>query len=108
MIRKLFIATVAIIAAICASAQNRLAKGDINLIVASDLGRNGYYEQKKVAETMGEVADHIGPEAVLALGDTHHYEGVQKCIRPSLDDQLRADLFSSRAYGRMVSDMRQS
>lgn len=82
MIRKLFIATVAIIAAICASAQNRLAKGDINLIVASDLGRNGYYEQKKVAETMGEVADNIGPEAVLALGDTHHYEGVQSVSDP--------------------------
>lgn len=82
MIRKLFIATVAIIAAICASAQNRLAKGDINLIVASDLGRNGYYEQKKVAETMGEVADHIGSEAVLALGDTHHYEGVQSVSDP--------------------------
>lgn len=82
MIRRLFIAL-----AVAATVQHSLAgdiipKGDINLIVASDLGRNGYYEQKPVAATMGEVADQIGPEAVLALGDTHHYEGVQSVTDP--------------------------
>ena len=82
MIRRLFIAL-----AVAATVQHSLAgdiipKGDINLIVASDLGRNGYYEQKPVAATMGEVADQVGPEAVLALGDTHHYEGVQSVTDP--------------------------
>ena len=82
MIHRLFIAL-----AVAATVQHTLAgdiipKGDINLIVASDLGRNGYYEQKPVAATMGEVADQVGPEAVLALGDTHHYEGVQSVTDP--------------------------
>ena len=31
---------------------------------------------------MGEVADRIGPEAVLSLGDTHHYGGVQSVSDP--------------------------
>lgn len=81
MIRKLLLSLLGA-AAMCASAQNVPAKGDINLIVASDLGRNGYYHQKKVADTMGEVADRIGPEAVLSLGDTHHYGGVQSVSDP--------------------------
>ena len=80
MIRKLFITAVAVasvmLSSLTAWAQNEIPKGDINLIVASDLGRNGYYDQKKVAATMGDVAEQIGPDAVLALGDTHHYEGV--------------------------------
>lgn len=65
-----------------ASARDEISKGDINLIVASDLGRNGYYDQKAVAETMGEVADEVGPDAILSLGDTHHYGGVQSINDP--------------------------
>lgn len=57
-------------------------KAPINLIVANDLGRNGYYEQKPMAELMGEMAETIGPEAVLALGDVHHYMGVQSIYDP--------------------------
>lgn len=83
MIRKLIFVLTALVSVIGASAQNEISKGDINLIVASDLGRNGYYDQKTVAATMGETADHVGPDAVLSLGDTHHYEGVQ-----SVDDPL--------------------
>ena len=30
--------------------------GDVVLYMANDLGRNGYYEQKPVAELMGRVA----------------------------------------------------
>lgn len=81
MIRKLLLSLIGA-ASMCVSAQEIPAKGDINLIVASDLGRNGYYHQKKVAATMGEVADRIGPEAVLSLGDTHHYGGVQSVTDP--------------------------
>ena len=58
-------------------------EGKINLMVVSDAGRNGYYDQKPIAELMGAVADEAGPDAVLALGDTHHYQGVQ-----SVDDPL--------------------
>ena len=37
--------------------------------MANDLGRNGYYDQKPIAELMGEMADVIGPECVFAAGD---------------------------------------
>lgn len=57
-------------------------KGDVNLFMANDLGRNGYYQQKPIAETMGEMGNAIGPEAVLALGDVHHFEGVQSTSDP--------------------------
>ncbi len=51
-------------------------KADVNLFVANDLGRNGYYEQKPIAELMGVMGETIGPEAVVAAGDVHHFEGV--------------------------------
>lgn len=82
MIRKLLFTVSAFVLAFSTYAQTDLEKGDINLIVASDLGRNGYYEQKNVALTMGKVAENIGPDAVLALGDTHHYGGVQSVSDP--------------------------
>jgi hypothetical protein len=45
-------------------------------LIASDLGRNGYYDQKPVAEMMGEVAEITGVEFIAALGDVHHFWGV--------------------------------
>lgn len=57
-------------------------KGDINLFVASDLGRNGYYDQKPIAELMGTMAETIGPEAVIAAGDVHHFNGVASVNDP--------------------------
>ena len=56
--------------------QWKTLKGDVNLFMANDLGRNGYYEQKTIAELMGVMGETIGPEAVLAVGDVHHFEGV--------------------------------
>lgn len=82
MIRRFLYAAVALISVVTASAKSGISKGDVNLIVASDLGRNGHYDQKDVAATMGEVAEEIGPDAVLALGDTHHYGGVQSTEDP--------------------------
>ncbi len=58
-------------------------KGDINIYMANDLGRNGYYDQKTIAELMGNMAETIGPECVIAAGDVHHFNGVQ-----STDDPL--------------------
>ena len=56
--------------------QWKTLKGDVNLFIANDLGRNGYYEQKPIAELMGVMGETIGPEAVLAVGDVLHFEGV--------------------------------
>ena len=56
--------------------QWKTLKSDVNLFIANDLGRNGYYEQKPIAELMGVMGENIGPEAVVAAGDVHHFEGV--------------------------------
>lgn len=54
-----------------------------NFYVANDLGRNGYYDQKPIAELMGEMADKgADPEFVLATGDIHHFEGVASVNDP--------------------------
>lgn len=53
-----------------------------NFYVANDLGRNGYYDQKPIAELMGVMAEEVGPEFVLATGDVHHFEGVRSVNDP--------------------------
>lgn len=45
---------------------------DVNFYVANDLGRNGYYDQKPIAELMGRMAETVGIECVVAAGDVHH------------------------------------
>ena len=82
MIRKFILLAMAVMTAMTASARDDIRKGDVNLLVASDLGRNGYYDQKKVASTMGSFAEKFGPDAVLALGDIHHYGGVGSVADP--------------------------
>ena len=62
--------------------QWKIMRGEVTLFLANDLGRNGYYEQKPIAELMGMMADELGPEAVLALGDVHHFEGVRSTADP--------------------------
>ena len=53
-----------------------------NFYVANDLGRNGYYDQKPIAELMGTMGEEIGPEFV--------------------DDQLRINLLPSGTNDRLV------
>ena len=53
-----------------------------NFIVANDLGRNGYYDQKPIAERMGELAENTDIEFVAAAGDVHHFEGVASVSDP--------------------------
>jgi len=53
-----------------------------NFYIANDLGRNGYYDQKPIAELMGKMGEKIGPEFVLATGDIHHFEGVRSVNDP--------------------------
>lgn len=59
------------------------ADNALNFIVASDLGRNGYYEQKPIASLMGQYAENIDVEFIVAAGDVHHFMGVA-----SVDDPL--------------------
>jgi hypothetical protein len=64
-----------------AQALNEL-ENKFTFLIASDLGRNGYYDQKPVAEMMGEVAGITDVESVAALGDVHHYMGVRSVQDP--------------------------
>ena len=54
----------------------------VNFYVANDLGRNGYYDQKPIAELMGRMAETVGIECVAAAGDIHHFEGVTSTQDP--------------------------
>lgn len=85
MIRRLLILIAAAAALTVSATSNndwKKLKSDINLFIVNDLGRNGYYYQKPIASLMGEMAEAIGPEAVLALGDVHHFEGVASVSDP--------------------------
>lgn len=53
-----------------------------NFYVANDLGRNGYYDQKPIAELMGTMGEEIGPEFIIATGDVHHFDGVRSVNDP--------------------------
>lgn len=57
-------------------------KAPLTFFIANDLGRNGYYQQKKIAELMGDMAETIGPECIIAAGDIHHFSGVESVYDP--------------------------
>ena len=57
-------------------------KDRFTFFMANDLGRNGYYDQKPIAATMGRMAEEIGPEFIVATGDIHHFEGVRSTEDP--------------------------
>ena len=84
--KKLF--SFILVALCCFTAQAQLTDFSIfdkkfNFYVANDLGRNGYYDQKPIAELMGTMAEQgVDPEFVLATGDIHHFEGVQSIHDP--------------------------
>ena len=78
----LFIACAVIMQAQDAAAWKQLER-PLNFYLANDLGRNGYYDQKPIAELMGRMAEAIDIEFVVAAGDVHHFEGVR-----SVDDPL--------------------
>ena len=58
------------------------AVAQINFLVVSDNGRNGAYLQKPIASLMGQMAENEDFEAVLALGDVHHYMGIESISDP--------------------------
>lgn len=77
----------ALAATLPAAAQDEAAwralRRDVQVLVCNDMGRNGYYEQRPVAELMGRVAGATGIACVVAAGDIHHFNGVA-----SIDDPL--------------------
>ena len=77
---------VCVLAVITAFAQTpvewKQLEKSVNFYVANDLGRNGYYDQKPIAELMGTMAETVDIACVAALGDVHHFEGVQSVNDP--------------------------
>ncbi|SFG31205.1 metallophosphoesterase [Prevotella sp. KH2C16] len=51
-------------------------KGDLTFYMVNDNGRNGYYDQKPIAEMMGTMGETVKPECMVAVGDVHHFNGV--------------------------------
>lgn len=87
LFRNIFAAILFTVAAILpAVAQTpavwKTMKADVNLYWVNDMGRNGYYDQKTIAELMGRMALSVDPEAVIAVGDIHHFNGVQSTSDP--------------------------
>ena len=85
--KKLFLLLSFALCATWAAAQEKIDysvyEDKCNFYIANDLGRNGYYDQKPIAELMGVMAEEVGPECVIAAGDIHHFDGVA-----SVDDPL--------------------
>ncbi|MGN1245861.1 MAG: metallophosphoesterase [Muribaculaceae bacterium] len=85
-IKSIFFAAIVALLPCSVSAQSakqwKQLKSEINLFMANDLGRNGYYDQKTIAGTMGEMAEAIGPESIIAAGDVHHFNGVASVSDP--------------------------
>ncbi len=87
LFKNIAVAAIAVIAAIMTAkaqtpAEWEKLKGEINMYMANDIGRNGYYDQKPIAELMGTMAETIGPECVVAAGDIHHFNGVASVSDP--------------------------
>lgn len=84
--KKILTLAIAFILSVGAFAQTpevwNTLKKDANFFMANDLGRNGYYDQKPIAELMGTMAEEIGPECIIAAGDVHHFSGVQSVNDP--------------------------
>ena len=85
MIRNIFFSVLVLIG-LNVFAQNTAAwkavEKPLNFYLANDLGRNGYYDQKPIAEMMGKMAENIDIECVVAAGDVHHFEGVRSISDP--------------------------
>ena len=81
---SLIILFVVAVASVMAQTPEEWAKLEksVNFYVANDLGRNGYYDQKPIAELMGRMAETVGIECVAAAGDIHHFEGVASTEDP--------------------------
>lgn len=84
--KKLFLSLMLALCAVITPAQDvntwKALEKPLNFYLCNDLGRNGYYDQKPIAETMGRMAEAIDIEFVVAAGDVHHFEGVRSTSDP--------------------------
>ena len=78
----IFLVIVAFISCAKQQDESKLGFTDYNFIVANDLGRNGFYDQKTIAQSMGIFAHHHDIEFVAAAGDIHHFNGVASVTDP--------------------------
>lgn len=84
------ITLLAVVLAACATTQSEKKAaegtydGELNILMLSDAGRNGSYDQRLIGEWMGVYADELGPEFVISCGDLFHYEGIQSTRDPLL------------------------
>lgn len=62
--------------------QAQAQRGNVNFIVVSDLGAFGGGDQLQVAQQLGSAAESFQPTAILNLGDTFHFWGVQSVDDP--------------------------
>lgn len=62
--------------------QPAIREGEVNFFICNDMGRNGYYDQKPIAERMGRMAEELDISCVVAAGDIHHFEGVASVNDP--------------------------
>ncbi len=63
-------------------------------LVVSDLGAFGGADQKKVAAAIGDAAYELGPNAIINLGDTFHFWGVQSTDDPGWNSNFE-DIYTS-------------
>lgn len=79
-------------------------KGEITLYMTNDMGRNGYYDQKPIAELMGEMAGTV--DGMRTCRGRHPpFQWRDFYPGPSVAYQLRICLFSSRPDARLVPSM---
>ena len=76
-------------------------------MIASDLGRNGYYDQRPVAEMMGEVAAITGVEVHRSARGCAPLLGCAVGPGSALADQFRADLQAPGADDSVAPGARQ-
>lgn len=81
-------------AAGCFSQQEGLSQDDLpepfspdalNFLIVGDWGRNGFFNQREVAEEMGRTAEEIGSQFTISTGDNFYSSGVTSVADPKWD-----------------------
>ena len=84
--RRVFVFVAVLMVAFASEAKNpkvwKGLKSDINIFVVSDSGRNGYYNQKPIADLLGRMAEVVSPDFIVSSGDVHHFDGIQSVQDP--------------------------
>ena len=103
--RRILLSIIAtLVVASGASAHNpkawRKLRQDINIFWASDLDRSGCYDQKVIANLMGEMAGKIKPECIISTGDTHHGNGVKSVTDDDWQEHL-TEMYNHRNLAKL-------